>query len=100
MKSPMSIENIKARIAALQSQLDAEFEKSITITFPHRHQISVSRQKIDNWTDADEIGLSPEASRNFSYSALEVMLDVEIYEDGSGVILGIAGVPLEKPVKL
>jgi hypothetical protein len=54
--------------------------------------------KETNYEKAKELGLSPEATKQFAYACYEVGIMVEVNEDGSCQAMGIEGRLLQQKV--
>lgn len=64
-------------------------------------KLYLNRSKDDNWYEAQKLGLSEEAARNFAYCGYEVELEITIDpETGETYATHVKGVKLEQPIKL
>jgi hypothetical protein len=66
-------------------------KSAATPKFPLQTKMYLHGDKDSNRETGEELGLSEEALRKFSYALYEVEFDVEVLEDGTVSILAVDG---------
>lgn len=93
-----TVAEIDAELAKLQAERFAA--KCHSTTWPKQLELSLCSSKESNRQYAEQINLSEIAYDNFRYCCYEVMLTLQVSQDGHAVCTHFAGVALVQPAKV
>lgn len=96
--------DLMGEAAAIQAELEkrqaAAEEQALKDRFPLKAKFYAHSDKESNWSQARELKLSEEASRNFAYTGLEVTIDIIVDEKGGVKATHLNGTALTEPVEI